>query len=170
MKKISCKRGFTLIELLVVVLIIGILAAIAVPQYKKAVDKTRISELMQIAASLEKAADAYILQHGFPAESKSVDILPELDVEYAGFAPTGTGVYCDNRNVCIRVDCNSTSCQIETPSWQGIEPQGGPKYGLVLERRANGSTWNRTYIGCNSASPNLSTFGLETFGYTQGTC
>lgn len=58
------KRGFTLIELLVVVLIIGILASVALPQYQKAVMKSRTVNAQISLSALEKAQQEYYLSNG----------------------------------------------------------------------------------------------------------
>ncbi len=75
MKESGFKGGFTLIELLVVVLIIGILAAVAVPQYQKAVWRNRYIQAKTMATSLAKAMEIYYLSNGtYTADAYVLDI------------------------------------------------------------------------------------------------
>ena len=77
------KQAFTLIELLVVVLIIGILAAVALPQYEKAVEKSRGAQALTLMAAMNKAIQVYYMSNG--AYPQSFD---ELSIDMDGW--TGT--------------------------------------------------------------------------------
>lgn len=73
------KKGFTLIELLVVVLIIGILASMAIPQYFKVVEKARVAEAMSLISSIKSAQERYLATGG-----NYTDDYTKLDISYAG--------------------------------------------------------------------------------------
>ena len=77
------KKAFTLIELLVVVLIIGILAAVALPQYQKAVEKARMTEAMVIIRAIRDAQLRYYLANGTYATASKIT---DLDVAIPGKA------------------------------------------------------------------------------------
>ena len=59
--KAQVQKGFTLIELMIVVAIIGILAAIAIPQYQNYVSKSQVSRVMSETGSLRTPAETCIL-------------------------------------------------------------------------------------------------------------
>ena len=71
-------KGFTLIELLVVVLIIGILAAMAMPQYFKAVERSRMTEADQLLSSIAQAQQRKYLQvNQYATDFGVLDVAPQ---------------------------------------------------------------------------------------------
>ena len=71
------RKGFTLFELLVTVLIIGILAAIALPQYQKVVTKSRAAQLRDAVSAMARASDRFFIMSGYRSTS-----FEQLDIDY----------------------------------------------------------------------------------------
>lgn len=69
------RQGFTLIELLVVVLIMGILASVAMPQYFKSVEKSRAAEATSVLSGIASSQERAYMQ-----KSQYVTSLSELDL------------------------------------------------------------------------------------------
>ncbi len=127
------KQGFTLIELLVVVLIIGILSAIALPQYQIAVAKARVVKHMALVRTLRDAQEVYYLANGkYALKFEELDVtIPTPNsirgaTERPGETSGETAVYADHEIQLLSL-CNTVYFQ------QNID--GLFQYGLHLQNR-----------------------------------
>lgn len=86
------KAGFTLIELLVVVLIIGILSAVALPQYETAVMKSRFATVLQTVTAFKTAEEAYFMANGAYTSGDP----SKLDLSFDNCRYNSDTLVCDN--------------------------------------------------------------------------
>lgn len=123
------QAGFTLVELLVVVIIMGILTAIAMPQYRKAMDRSKAAEAMQMLPALFEARERWVIEKqctwsngAITSCNDNVTLTPKkLDIESKGTINNDEGTITTPTFKYTLVDSKPTNkhqaCISAKPQW-----------------------------------------------------
>lgn len=153
------EEGFTLIELLVVVIIIGVLAAIALPSLLGQVNKAKQSEARNYVGTANRSQQAFFLEY-----QRFATDLSELQV--------GIRTPSDNYSYDI-VTANGTGTVASVAQFKGqaIKPALKSYYGLVGTQLGSSATSEALTIAiaCETAAPSQSVATINTFSSTCNT-